>query len=58
MVPREVTKDDGRMPREVEGYERQGDAQVQTEVRPQIEIEDAQPEATADARQPPEEDPA
>ena len=58
MVLREVTQGDGWMSQEVKGDERQGDSQVQTEECPQRETEAAQPEAPADARQPPEEDPA
>ena len=58
VVLREVTQGNERMVREVEGDERQGDAQVQMEEHPQLETEATQPEAPADVRQPPEEDPA
>ena len=56
-MPREVIKGEGQMPQEVEGDERQGDPQAQAVELPQGETEAAQPEASADARQPPEEDP-
>ena len=58
MVLREVTQGKGRVNQKVKEDERQEDAQVQMEKHPQLETEVAQQETPAEARQPPEEDPA
>ena len=57
-MPREVTEGKGRVHQEVEGDGGQGDPQAQAVELPQGETEASQPEVSADARLPPEEDPA
>ena len=56
-MPREVTEGKGRVHLEVEGDKGQRDPQAQAMELPHGETEASQPEVSADARLPPEEDP-